>query len=60
MLLPSLLAVKPTVQSLVMCDYDFQGQNRWDSTLHMSTTSGTLQTFNSSGKPSDSKSDPND
>ena len=61
MLTPSQIAVKPNVKSILVPDYDFEGQNRWDGTLIAgSYTSGSIQTFNNDGKPSDSQSDEND
>ena len=61
MLTPSQIAVKPNVKSILVPDYDFEGQNRWDGTLIAgSYTSGSIQTFNTDGKPSDSESDNND
>jgi len=61
MLTPSQIAVKPNVMSIRVPEYDFEGQNRWDGTLMAGHyTSGSIQTFNSSGKPTDSKSDNND
>ena len=61
MLTPSQIAVKPNIKSILVPDYDFEGQNRWDGTLIAgSYTSGSIQTFNNDGKPSDSQSDNND
>jgi len=61
MLTPSQIAVKPNIKSILVPDYDFEGQNRWDGTLIAgSYTSGSIQTFNTDGKPSDSESDNND
>ena len=61
MLTPSQIAVKPNVMSIMVPAYDFEGQNRWDGTLMAgSYTSGSIQTFDSSGNPTDSQSDSND
>ena len=61
MLTPSQIAVKPNVMSIMVPDYDFEGQNRWDGTLMAgSHTFNSIQTFSSSGNPCDSQNDSND
>ena len=60
MLTPSQIAVKPNVMSIMVPDYDFEGQNRWDGTLMASWSSNSVQTFNDQGSPCDAQHDEND
>ena len=62
MLTPSQIAGKPNVMSIMVPDYDFEGQNRWDGTLMAGSyyTSNTLQTFDYQGTPCDAQGDEND
>lgn len=61
MLTPSQLSAKPNIISIVVPNYDFEGQNRWDGTLMAGRyTTSSLQTFDSHGRPKDSQSDKND
>lgn len=61
MLMPSQLAVKPNVMSIMVPNYDFEGQQRWDGTLMAgSQTYNSVQTFNNNGQPCDSTVDNND
>ena len=60
MLTPSELAEQPKVLNVVVPDYDFEKQSRTDGMTTMAYTGGSVQTFNSQGKPNDSKSDQND
>jgi len=58
-LTPSQLSVKPSVMSIMVPDYDFEGQSR-GTLMAGNNTSGSIQTFDSSGKPKDATSDNND
>jgi hypothetical protein len=60
MVTPSSLSVKPNVKAVVMPDYDFEGQFRWDLPLMAAYTGNSIQTFDAHGKPNDSRSDNND
>jgi hypothetical protein len=61
MLTPSQISIKPNVIPLIVPDYDFDGQNRWDGTLMAGNqTSNSIQTFDGNGKPKDAKDDKND
>lgn len=61
MLTPSQLAIEPNVMPLVVPNYDFEKQSRWDGTLMAgSYTNNSIQTFNSKGQPADAKSDNTD
>ena len=61
MLTPSQIAVKPNVMSIMVPDYDFEGQNRWDGTLMAGGyTIDTIRTFDVSGNPTDGLGDNND
>lgn len=60
--LPSSFSVKPNTLRVGVPEYDFVAQQRWSSDMQseMSYTQGSIQTFDSKGKPSDAKSDQND
>lgn len=60
-LTPTQLSSKPNIMSVIVPEYDFKNQNRWDGTLMAgSFTSNSIQTFNSNGQPNDAKSDNTD
>jgi hypothetical protein len=61
MLTPSSLAVTPNVMQVTVAPYDFDNQSRPVEPLLMgSYTGSSIQTFDSHGKPSDSRGDSND
>lgn len=62
MLTPSQISVKPNVMSIIVPEYDFEGQNRWDGTLMAGEfTANSAQTFHpTTGMPEDANSDYND
>jgi len=61
MLMPSQISVKPNIMPLMVPNYDFDSQNRWDGTLMAGQfTSNSIQTFSNSGQPCDAKNDDND
>lgn len=61
MLMPSQISVKPNIMPLMVPNYDFDSQNRWDGTLMAGQwTRNSIQTFDFNGKPCDSKNDDND
>lgn len=57
MLTPSQISIKPNVMPIVVPDYDFENQIRWDGMHMMSSTFNTKQTFSSKGEPCDNTSD---
>jgi|GEM_PF-1628137 len=59
---PSQLSQIPAVVNFEVPDYSFEGQHRWNETLLMAGkyTGSSIQTFDSKGKPNDSRSDNND
>lgn len=61
MLTPSKLSIKPRVLPIIVPEYDFESQIRWDGTLMAgSHTFNSIQTFGSNGQPCDTKNDSND
>jgi hypothetical protein len=61
MLTPTKLSSKPNVLPLLVPEYDFLKQSRWDGTVMAgSFTSNSIQTFNNNGQPNDAKSDNTD
>lgn len=51
------LVKEPKVASITVEEYDFERQSSAVGTPKMWTTTGTIQTYDFSGKPSDSQSD---
>jgi hypothetical protein len=61
MLTPSKISVKPNVMPLVVPEYDFEGQSRWDIFgMAGNFTVNSIQTFDSKGQPHDAQNDNND
>jgi hypothetical protein len=61
MLTPSKISVKPNVMPLVVPEYDFEGQSRWDIFgVAGQLTRNSVQTFDRDGKPHDAQDDHND
>ena len=61
MLTPSSLAVAPHVMEIVVPPYDFNTQSRPIAPLSFGKyTMGSIQTFNTQGKPNDKAGDSND
>lgn len=61
MLMPSQISIKPNIMPLMVPNYDFDSQNRWDGTLMAGNhTYNSIQTFDRSGKPCDAQDDQND
>lgn len=58
--LPAQIARVPVALPIVTPEYDFDSEVRWKSDILASYTSGSIQTFNSSGKPSDNRGDNTD
>jgi hypothetical protein len=57
---PSTLSEKPSTAAIFLSPYDWDKQTRFDTVTAGRTTSNTVQTFDSAGKPRDSTSDNND
>lgn len=57
---PVTISEKPSTAEFPLPAYDWNEQRRHPTIIAGSYTSGSIQTFNSQGKPSDSRSDNND
>jgi hypothetical protein len=61
MITPSQLSARPKIAPTRVSEYDFECQRRWETPLIAGTyTSGSIQTFDIHGKPSDNRGDNND
>jgi hypothetical protein len=59
LLTPSQLSTQPNIMSIMVPDYDFDGQSR-EMLMAGSYTAGSIQTFSNNGQPCDNQSDKND